>query len=38
MAVCLGPQLSKLLALYLVERLDFFLLNPDLTLMAVGRG
>ena len=31
-------QLKLFVALYLEERLDFFLLNPDLTLMAVGQG
>ena len=31
-------QLKLSVALDLVERLDFFLLNPDLTLMTVGQG
>ena len=31
-------QLKLFVALDLVDRLDFFLLNPDLTLMAVGQG
>ena len=31
-------QLRLFVALDLVEQLYFFLLNPDLTMMAVGRG
>ena len=31
-------QLKLIVALDLVERLDIFLLNPNLTLKAVGQG
>ena len=33
-----SAQLKLFVALDLVERLHFFLLNPDLTLMAMGQG